>query len=607
MFVDTSGNPNGVVAADMNGDTILDLVAASNDAGVVVLLGNGDGTFQPELKFDADRDQTAIAVGFFNDDAALDVVTGGRAFISSSVGEVAVLLGNGDGTLQAPQEFRTLTHRVHDLLVVDLDGDTRLDIVTGSNRRVVEPDGPILGAVLRGNGDGTFQTAEPFTLDENWGGGSLALGQLTDDENVDLLVANSFLDLSLLAGNGDGTFQPDVSIPRGLDPYGLAIGDVNGDGIDDIVNSDTFDEQIWSLLGNGDGTFRVAGQTRLEILFESGSGTARRYATADFDGDGHLDLVAAGHRRRLSVIPGKGDFFFEPHIGLEALPTARTADVDVGDFDGNGTIDTVALGAEEVVVFPGNGDGTFGAGIHTNLGLGASASDAEEIVATHLNADGALDLVATLGFNDQIVALLGNGDGTFQAPVILTGANRPMGLAVADLEGDGAVDIIVAPLQSFGLGIYRGNGDGTFGPVRFLGEAAFIQVAAVDLNADTIVDLVASGYPDVGEPPYEAVVAFLGNGDGTFQRGVAYGTDFCPEGMIAGDLTGDDLPDVVTANCGSDSLSFFVGNGDGTLQPQRRIGVGQPDQLIAGDFGGSPAPDLVVGTEFVDIGIVPHR
>jgi len=605
VFVDVSGNPNGIAVADMNGDDVLDLVAASDGAGVVVVLGNGDGTFRPELVFDQDRDQTDVAVGFFNDDAALDVVTAGRAFISQSVGEVAILLGNGDGTLQAPQEFRTQTHRVHALLATDLDVDGDLDLIAGSFQPIVQ-DGPILGAVLRGNGDGTFQAAEPFTMREEFSGGRMALGQLTDDANPDLLVANEFLDLSLLAGNGDGTFQAPVLIPRGLDPEGLAVGDIDGDGVDDIVNSDTFDEQVWSLLGNGDGTFRVAGQTRLEVLFESGSGTARRYATADFDDDGNLDFVAAGHRRRLSVMLGKGDFSFEPHFGLEATAVIRTADVDVGDFDGDTVVDPIALTAEEVVVFPSNGDGTFGAGLVTTLGLGDLASDAEEIVATHLNGDAHLDVVATLGFNDQVATLLGNGDGTFQTPVFLTGVDRPMGLAVADLDDDGAMDVIVAPLQDAGLGIFRGIGDGTFAPVRFVGDDTFIQVAAIDTNGDTIVDLVATGYPNEF-PPDQAAFVFLGNGDGTFQRPTIHEADECPEGMIAADLTGDDVPDIVTANCGADTLSIFVGNGDGTYQQQTRIGVGQPDQLTAGDLNGDGAPDLIVGTEFVDVGILPHR
>jgi hypothetical protein len=603
QFLDTSGEPRGVTAADMNDDGALDLVAASDGIGVVVLLGNGDGTFQPEQTFGSDRDQTDVVVGLFDDDAALDVVTSGRAFISSSIGEVVILRGNGDGTLQPEQEFRTETNRVHALLAADLDGDTKLDLIAASDRPLVQ-GGPFEGSVLRGNGDGTFQPAARFTIGTVSAGGRMALGQLTADDHLDLVSADGFLELSLLAGNGDGTFQPPVSIPRGLVPEGLAIGDLDGDGLDDIVNTDTFDLQLWSLLGNGDGTFRVAGQSRLEILFESGSGTARRYATADFNDDGHLDLVTAGHTRRLAMALGKGDFFFEPHIGLEAVPADRTSDVDVGDFDGNGTIDAVALARDQVVTFPGNGDGTFDPGIPTSLGGGSF--DAEELQAAYLNDDDALDLVATLGFDDQVATLLGNGDGTFQPPTLLGGVLRPIGLAVADLENDGHLDLIVAPLQQTGLGIYRGNGDGTFAPVRTVGEHVYIQVAAADVNRDTIVDLVASGYPADG-PIDAAAFVFLGNGDGTFQRELIYPADVCPEGMISLDVSGDDVPDIVTANCGADDLSLFLGNGDGTFQPQISIGVGQPDQLAAGDLDGDGAPDLIVGTEFVDVGILPHR
>jgi hypothetical protein len=131
-------------------------------------------------------------------------------------------------------------------------------------------------------------------------------------------------------------------------------------------------------------------------------------------------------------------------------------------------------------------------------------------------------------------------------------------------------------------------------------------VAAAAVNADTIVDLVATGYPLDGSFDQAAFV-FLGNGNGTYQREQIHEGDDCPEGMIAVDVTGDDLPDVVTANCGADNLSLFVANGDGSLQQQTRIAVGQPDQLTAADLNGDGAPDLVVGTEFVDVGILPHR
>jgi hypothetical protein len=477
------------------------------------------------------------------------------------------------------------------------------------------------------------------------GANSVARGDFNGDGILDLAVVNEADNtVSVLLGKSDGAFAPQVTYATGLGPLAIVAGDFNGDGNLDLAVTDgncipekfslNCDVRTVSiLLGNGDGTFRPH--------FDFATGTEPLSVAADdFNGDGKLDLaVANAQDNTVSVLLGNGDGTFQTQV---VYPIANGAQsVIVADFNGDHKLD-LAVGGGQVSILPGNGDGTFQkplvspgtsplaaadfngdgkldlfAGGDILLGNGngtfvlhATYPSGAAAAAADLNGDGKPDLVIAQGGGNNpssysVAILLGNGDGTFQSAVQYGTAASPSSLIIADLNGDGDLDLAVAAPGCILFGacsgpgsvyILLGFGDGTFVGQKdytFQSENPAQQVISADFNGDGKPDLAASGNP---------LGVYLGNGDGTFQPEVT--TTVCQScGLIAaGDFNGDGKADLVTSfqNCSNNTCNpgdavVLIGNGDGTFQPAVEYVVGlQPGIPAVGDFNGDGKPDLAV-------------
>jgi hypothetical protein len=217
---------------------------------VAVLIGNGDGTFQPAVAYSTGGEQTnSVAIGDVNGDGIPDLIVANFQQSQSAEGEVAVLLGNGDGTFQPAVTYDAGGEYSYSVALGDLRGDGILDVVVANS----VPGGAV--DVLLGNGDGTFQPAVPYLghgLTPGGASGSLAIGDVNGDGILDLAVVEfcpKFHDevcvgtgqVNVMLGNGDGTFQKTVVYSSG-GYYGsaIAIADVNGDGRPDLLVSNEF-------------------------------------------------------------------------------------------------------------------------------------------------------------------------------------------------------------------------------------------------------------------------------------------------------------------------------------------------------------------------------
>ena len=334
-WFDAGAGPNYVAVGDFNGDGKPDLAISGWNGGAIVslLLGNGDGTFQAPIEFPAGLEDSPLVVGDFNGDGKLDLAK------SDSAGTVSVLLGNGDGTFQAAASYYAGVDPIS-IAVGDFNRDGKLDLVV-ANKGTLEnnfTDSSVL--VLIGNGDGTFKPAVAYGPVRN--PYSVAVGDFNGDGNLDLAVANDGNSggagaVSVLLGNGDGTFQRSVSYDVGVSGLWVAVADFNGDGKPDLALLAGDRDKDGVLLGNGDGTFQAA------IPFPPGN-YIQPLAVGDFNGDGKLDLVVADiiARGSVDVLLGNGDGTFQTPVNYgPGMDTTDIAHVAVGDFNGDGKPDLV--------------------------------------------------------------------------------------------------------------------------------------------------------------------------------------------------------------------------------------------------------------------------
>ncbi len=289
-----------VAIADVNNDGKLDLAVLNSDAGgPAVLLGNGDGTFGPAAGYYLGAAGGgwggSVAFADLNADGKPDLLVDLAACATS----VIVLLGNGDGTFASTecgsgQSYYSGGWGDNSITSADLNGDGRPDVIAANGEYAVSNN---IG-VLLGNGDGTLQPVSTYDAG-GLGPLSVAVADVNGDHKPDLVVANCGLagcpayglgegSVAVLLGNGDGTFQPAVAYDSaGVGAFAVAVADVNGDGEPDLVVANAGSNNIGVLLGNGDGTFQPA------VSFASGGSYPRSIVLMDVNGDGRPDVLVA--------------------------------------------------------------------------------------------------------------------------------------------------------------------------------------------------------------------------------------------------------------------------------------------------------------------------
>jgi hypothetical protein len=370
----------------------------------------------------------------------------------------------------------------------------------------------------------------------------------------------------------------------------VAVTDVNGDGIPDVIS--WFGSTVFTLLGNGDGTFRVGPSSQIGFEYIGG------LVPIDLNGDGKVDLVVTGGPdgiaipSGLGVSFGNGDGTFGPATLYQAGTEKFIGRVVVADFNGDGIPDAVVPGGNGIWMFTGKGGGIFNPGVLTPVAGLQSA----EIVSADFNGDGHRDVAVActvIGSNpiSGFIVAFGNGDGTFQLPVAYnTGRPYDVGqeIATGDLNGDGRPDIAVTSnvAGTTDVYIYLNDGRGGFfkpGQATLYGGIPF---AIGDVNGDGIPDLInAQGYIAYGE------------GKGKFAAPVYYPMASVegPETVVLADLTNNGRLDIVAGEVSATSV--LLNAGKGKLEDGVWTSVpGSGNCGAAADFDSDGKPDLAVPT-----------
>jgi hypothetical protein len=369
-------------------------------------------------------------------------------------------------------------------------------------------------------------------------------------------------------------FNPRIDYDVDPSPYSVAIGDLNGDGYPDMavprglfiivdtpafMNSESDQDltvanyelsNVSVLLNNGDGTFKPA------VNYGAGDRFNMSVAISDLDGDGHLDLAVTSSINTVSVLLGNGDGTFKTAIsyGTDISPSSLA----IGDLNEDGYPDlAVATSYSDMVsVLLGNGDGTFN--IAVNYGTGDSP---RSLAIGDLDGDGDLDLAMANAGSDTVSVLLGNGDGTFNTVGYYSAGLDPFSLTIGDLNKDGSLDIAVANAGSESVSVLLGNGDGTFETTASYGvKGKPFCLAIGDLDRDGNLDLAVmtnSGFNEI------SIISVLpGNGDGTFNTAVNYGTGNNPTSVAIDDLDGDGYLDLAMTSPYNNTVSVLLNKGN---------------------------------------------
>ena len=482
-------HPWGVAVDDFNNDTRLDISIAMwgrNEIGII--LGNGDGTFgEPLLYFVGSGTRSvSIITGDFNNDHHPDIATANYG--SSSV---SVFLGYGNGSFAEASSFSTgYGSSPASVTVGDLDKDHCLDIIVAN-------EGTYSVGVLYGNGDGTFQNIAIYLVTPNSSPEYALSGDFNNDSIPDIAVTMYGTgDIGVFLGYGNRTFSPLKLYSGGFDSgaWCLRFNDFNNDQNVDIVVANLNTGYIGILFGNGDGTFKDI------VLYDMDRNTASySIAVADFNNDGDMDVVFTDNAAaEIGVFLRNGYQSFGGYTSIPYANNSKPSSVTVGHLNNDTYLDIIItnFGNDSVGILHGHGDGTFaGATMYST----ADALQPSSVALGDFNHDTFLDVVVANSQSNTIGILLATQDGSFHnVTAFSTGlASNPVSVIAGDFNYDGNLDIVVANAGTNNVALMIGNGNGSFAapifyPMNYDSRPNWVVFG--DFNNDRWVDIAVANY-----------------------------------------------------------------------------------------------------------------
>ena len=641
--------PYSVAVGDFNNDGNLDLVTVNANSNTVsVLLGRGDGTFLSAVSYPVGNDLHFVAVGDFNHDGNLDLaVTNGFTFNPT----VTILLGRGDGTF-LPAGAYPVGSEPDSLAVGDFNHDGNLDIVTANAV-------PNTVSVLLGRGDGAFLPAVSYPVEQD--PESVAVGDFNHDGNLDVVTANTNADtVSVLLGRGDGAFLPAVSYPVGDGPFSVVVGDFNDDGNLDIVSSNVVAHTVSVLLGRGDGalparrlvsrgawphsvavgdfnndgSLDVATANEIDstvtVLLGQGNGQFQPSTPADgvairtipilqdLTGDGVPDSL---------ILNSSGDLLFRKGLSDSPDSFAPPAIINPDNPVRDATVFQTASGwAVAAVDDAGNTvsiytwDKTTDSFTRT---FGFVTGDFPvRIAAADLTGDGRRDdLVVANDFDNSVTIAFAQGNSF--APMTRPVGVGPSDIAFLSVAGQLGLDVVVSDQVSGDYTVLLNDGGGTSAPTfsqeyRYRAGSGLFGISVDPITGEQSIlsqlqtvaiaagDFTGSGSDDliVVNRNAKSFTLLPSLGQGRFadpQDGATYfPTSDQPDQIVALTLPGDTLASVAVLMEDIGQIWIYRNNGNGTFASPVKIDAGNdPTGFSVATVNGQFA--LLVGNAYGDI------
>jgi hypothetical protein len=576
--------PIGAALRDVNGDGALDIVTANRTSrNVTVNFGNGMGSFGARISTSVSANPLSLAVGDWNGDGRLDIAT-------LNDDNVSTMVGDGAGHFTTLRQFAVPVGGKQIVSAdFNIDGKADLAIVNNFNNNV---------QIFRGDGTGVFSLSN--TLATNFGPAQMAVADLNADGRLDIVVSNNGADnLSIFLATAQGGFGNPSTISSGYGPRAILVGDVSGDGKADLVVTQSKISQVGEvavLNGTGTGTFGAP------AVFNGGP-VPNSAAVADFNRDGRLDVATAnltGNTVSILQNAGAGAFI---NAGKVTLPVGSFPHaVVMADFNKDGKVDFASANEQNNNVSIGSGDGTTctftGVSSANNTGITPF-----KMVVGDFNRDGNLDIVTANNGDDSYSYLQGNGVSNFTVTTRPAGCVGPVDISNGEITGDQLQDVVAVCEEGSSVpGGYcaqlntGGSGSSTFGsPVcvdSLVNGPAGVSVGNYNGVIDSLEDIAITAERD------SRVMVGISDGTGHLLEipAAAFGVGLLPKGVTRGDLNGDGYLDLVVANSGSNTITAMLGDGGGIFSvPVITTSVGQaPTDVVLAFFNGDAWLDAAV-------------